>query len=291
MGDGVTLVSSAEETAKDVYALLVREGLERDLVAARAGARLPDDRPARGVRDARPPVPRPRGRVGRPVLLGGRGMKLTVIGCAGSFPGPDSPASCYLVEAPFEGRTYRLLIDLGSGALGNLQRECDLRDIDAIALSHLHADHCFDLSGFYVVSKYHPDGALDRIPVLAPAGAGDHLATAYGIDEPVGMTEQFDFRDWQDGGTVELGPFTVTLGPRRPPGPGVRHPGRHRGPLAGLLRRHRPDRGARRARRRRRPVPVRGVVRRVRRQPAQPAPHRCRGRRRTRPGPASVGCS
>jgi glutamate racemase len=30
MGDGVTLVSSAEETAKDVYALLVREGIERD---------------------------------------------------------------------------------------------------------------------------------------------------------------------------------------------------------------------------------------------------------------------
>ncbi|RLV56701.1 glutamate racemase [Aeromicrobium phragmitis] len=30
MGDGVTLVSSAEETAKDVYRLLVREELERD---------------------------------------------------------------------------------------------------------------------------------------------------------------------------------------------------------------------------------------------------------------------
>jgi glutamate racemase len=29
MGDGVTLVSSAEETAKDVYRVLVREGLER----------------------------------------------------------------------------------------------------------------------------------------------------------------------------------------------------------------------------------------------------------------------
>ena len=35
MGDDVTLVSSAEETAKDVYALLVREGMERD-------TRLPD---------------------------------------------------------------------------------------------------------------------------------------------------------------------------------------------------------------------------------------------------------
>ena len=31
MGDDVTLVSSAEETAKDVYSLLVREGLERDV--------------------------------------------------------------------------------------------------------------------------------------------------------------------------------------------------------------------------------------------------------------------
>ena len=30
MGDGVTLVSSAEETAKDVYRTLVAHGLERD---------------------------------------------------------------------------------------------------------------------------------------------------------------------------------------------------------------------------------------------------------------------
>jgi len=29
VGEGVTLVSSAEETAKDVYRVLVREGLER----------------------------------------------------------------------------------------------------------------------------------------------------------------------------------------------------------------------------------------------------------------------
>jgi ribonuclease BN (tRNA processing enzyme) len=137
-------------------------------------------------------------------------MKLTVIGCAGSFPGPDSPASCYLVEAPHEGRTFRLLLDLGSGALGNLQRVCGLHEIDAIALSHLHADHCFDMSGLYVVSKYHPDGALGRIPVHAPAGANDYLARAYGIHDSSGMTEQFDFQDWADGGTVQIGPFAVT---------------------------------------------------------------------------------
>ncbi len=137
-------------------------------------------------------------------------MKLTIVGCAGSFPSAESPASCYLIEAPYEGRTYRLVIDLGSGALGALQRYVDLREVDAIALSHLHADHCFDLSGFYVVSKYHPKGALQRIPVLAPTGAGEHLALAYGIDEPVGMTEQFEFVDHVDGETVQLGPFAIT---------------------------------------------------------------------------------
>ena len=45
-------------------------------------------------------------------------MKLTVLGCSGSVPGPDSPASGYLVEA--EG--YRLVLDLGHGAFGALQR-------------------------------------------------------------------------------------------------------------------------------------------------------------------------
>ena len=137
-------------------------------------------------------------------------MKLTVIGCAGSFAGPDSPASCYLVEAPYEGRTYRLLVDLGSGAFGPLQRHSTIRDIDAIALSHLHADHCFDMSGFYVVSRYHPGGAFAQIPVHAPEGAGDFLVGAYGVEEQAGMREQFDFTPWVDGASIQLGPFTVT---------------------------------------------------------------------------------
>ena len=41
------------------------------------------------------------------------GMRLTVVGCSGSIPGPDSPASCYLLEA--DG--FRLVVDLGDGAL------------------------------------------------------------------------------------------------------------------------------------------------------------------------------
>ena len=35
-------------------------------------------------------------------------MNLTVIGCSGSFPGPLSPASCYLVTANDGERTWRI---------------------------------------------------------------------------------------------------------------------------------------------------------------------------------------
>ncbi len=74
-------------------------------------------------------------------------MELTVIGNSGSFPGPASPASCYLVSAAYEGRTWRILLDLGSGALGALQRYTDALAIDAVLFSHLHPDHCLDLCG------------------------------------------------------------------------------------------------------------------------------------------------
>lgn len=80
-------------------------------------------------------------------------MRLTIIGCSGSFPGPDSPSSCYLLEA--EG--FRMLLDFGNGALGALQRHLGLYDVDAICLSHLHADHCLDMCPYHVVRTYSPE--------------------------------------------------------------------------------------------------------------------------------------
>jgi ribonuclease BN (tRNA processing enzyme) len=135
-------------------------------------------------------------------------VRLTVIGASGSYPGPDSPASCYLLEAEHEGRTWRVLVDLGNGALGVLQRYIDPVDVDAVLLSHLHADHCLDLCGFYVLRKYHPRGAQPRIPVWGPAGTDVRMAKAYDLDEDPGMNEEFDFRPYT--GVIEIGPFTVT---------------------------------------------------------------------------------
>jgi ribonuclease BN (tRNA processing enzyme) len=132
-------------------------------------------------------------------------VQLTIIGCSGSFPGPDSPASCYLLEA--DG--FRLVVDLGNGSLGVLQRHVGLYDIDAVCLSHLHADHCLDLCSYYVARTFHPDGPRPRIPVYGPAGTASRMAQSYGLAEPPGMTEAFEFITLAPG-SRRIGPFQVT---------------------------------------------------------------------------------
>ena len=132
-------------------------------------------------------------------------MRLTVIGCSGSFPGPDSPGSCYLVEAG----GFRLLLDLGNGALGALQRYCGLYDVDAICLSHLHADHCLDLCSYTVARRYAPGGARPPIPVYAPAGAADRMTRAYSLEPGPEVRAAFDFVTLVPG-SLGIGPFQVT---------------------------------------------------------------------------------
>jgi len=127
-----------------------------------------------------------------------------VVGWAGSYPGPTSPASCYLIDTG----DFRLLLDLGSGALGAAQQYTGLADIDAVVLSHLHADHCLDMCGYSVFRNYHPAGPLAPLPVHAPRGAAERLSRALG-SEHLGMTDAFMFSDLEPG-TIEIGPLRIT---------------------------------------------------------------------------------
>jgi ribonuclease BN (tRNA processing enzyme) len=145
-------------------------------------------------------------------------VKLTVLGCSGSLPGPDSPASGYLLEA--EG--YRLLLDLGHGAFGALQRYVEPADVDGIVISHLHADHCIDLTAYVVALRYGGPGyRLDvgkgRIPLVGVPGTRDRLEAAYDpLARKLGLQELFAFTTPVEG---ELGPFGVSYAPMNHPTP------------------------------------------------------------------------
>ncbi len=142
-------------------------------------------------------------------------MRLTVLGCSGSGPGPRSPSSGYLVQA---GAT-NLLLDLGNGTLGALHRHLDPFALDAVLLSHLHADHCADMASLVVYRRFHPSPPYDpmarRLPVYAPAEAADRLAAAYassaGERAETDLSDVLEFRELGDGLTTEVGGCTVRV--------------------------------------------------------------------------------
>ena len=133
-------------------------------------------------------------------------MRLTAIGCSGSFPGPESACSAYLVE--HDG--FHVLLDLGSGSLGPLQQHLDPLDVDAVVLSHLHGDHCLDMCPYVVFRRYHPAGRPPRMPVLGPRGTHGRLAAAYDPTSTAGLTDVFAFGALEPG-ERELGPFSMRL--------------------------------------------------------------------------------
>ncbi|MGH3612263.1 MAG: MBL fold metallo-hydrolase [Pseudonocardia sp.] len=140
-------------------------------------------------------------------------MRLTVLGCSGSGPGPASPASGYLVEAGGRG----LIMDFGNGTMGALQRHIDPWLLDGVLLSHLHADHCADMSALVVHRMYHPFPPFDarerRLPVFAPVEAPDRLAgqwaTSVAERAETDLSSILDFHPLPDGGVAELGGVTL----------------------------------------------------------------------------------
>jgi ribonuclease BN (tRNA processing enzyme) len=129
-------------------------------------------------------------------------VRLTVVGCSGSGPGPTSAASCYLVE--HDG--FRLLLDLGNGSFGALQALVDPDTIDAVYLSHLHADHCLDVVPMVVWHRYSGRASGRRLPLIAPAGARERLQQVYDSGGAP-LTDVFDFAVTPV--SAVLGPFEV----------------------------------------------------------------------------------
>ncbi|ROS77012.1 MBL fold metallo-hydrolase [Cellulomonas sp. PhB143] len=150
-------------------------------------------------------------------------MRLVTVGVSGSFAGPGSPASCHLVQVPADvspdGREWNVVLDLGNGALGALQRAVEPLDLDAVAISHLHPDHFVDLCGLYVYLRYHPERGTERtgghprraggLPVLGPADVAERVGAAYGLGPGEHMGGQLDFRAWSAGEQVAVGPLVL----------------------------------------------------------------------------------
>lgn len=102
-----------------------------------------------------------------------------------------------------------MVLDLGSGAYGPLSRLVSPDRIDAVVLSHLHADHCVDLAALAVAAKHGPYHLSRPIPVFGPAGVGERIAAIYGSSQAE-LAGVFRFGELADQPVpLQIGPFVA----------------------------------------------------------------------------------
>lgn len=135
-------------------------------------------------------------------------MKLRVIGCAGGFPMGDLATSSYLLTDNEE--TFHLLLDAGSGSLRALEQYIDPNHLQAIIVSHDHADHTGDiaiLQHVFLLKK--PQAA--KLPIAFYFHPDSHYSSLM-VDDAYSIV-----KNYSPGETLDLGPFEIEFKQTRHP--------------------------------------------------------------------------
>jgi ribonuclease BN (tRNA processing enzyme) len=151
-------------------------------------------------------------------------MQLTVLGCRSGMPADGQPSSGYLVDTP----GARLLLDCVPGIATALSAVAAPRTLDAVVISHLHSDHCYDLLPLgksllaaLVEVRGGPKGRAEEfrsVPLYVPTGARE-LFTRWAALFPVttlpllnqAFEVGFDVREYRPGDEFPVGDCTVAL--------------------------------------------------------------------------------
>lgn len=130
-----------------------------------------------------------------------------MVGKSPAMPDAGGAHSGYLITHA----GFALLLDCGGGVFAKLRALTDPAAVDAVLISHLHADHTLDLLPYAFALAHHLGGSRPRRPPLwAPPGARSTFST---FSHALGMEDQindgFAVSEYDPDATLELGPFTV----------------------------------------------------------------------------------
>lgn len=145
-------------------------------------------------------------------------MKFTVLGKSPAWQDADGACSGYLVT---EGDTT-VMLDCGNGAFGKLRKYCDYVDVDAVVISHLHADHFADLIPFGFALRFAPrqqpvpidpwpgTDSPARPKLYGPPGSNQFLED---LDATWSLGEHFErafeTQEYDPTETLEVGPLKI----------------------------------------------------------------------------------
>jgi ribonuclease BN (tRNA processing enzyme) len=149
-----------------------------------------------------------------------RRVQITVLGKSPSWSDADGACSGYLVQH----EEFKLLLDCGNGVFSKLRRVVDYVDVDAVLISHLHADHFLDLMPFSCALIYAPrqqpvpvagwpgTSTPARPELYAPLGAAEvfrRVSGAWGMEDLI--ERAFALHEYGASDELAIGPFAVRL--------------------------------------------------------------------------------
>jgi ribonuclease BN (tRNA processing enzyme) len=137
-----------------------------------------------------------RGKPGGPI-------RWTTLGNA-PYPMPDDPCSGFLLQAG----GANVLVDIGGGVLGSLQRYIRLEDLHAVWISHLHADHFADMPLLYYAFAF-SSKRLRKIPILGPVGWAERVEAFVKSSADHHMSKYFQVVELKDRGIAEIGDLHI----------------------------------------------------------------------------------
>jgi ribonuclease BN (tRNA processing enzyme) len=145
-------------------------------------------------------------------------VRITVLGKSPAWQDVSGACSGYLVE---DG-DYVLLLECGTGVFSKLRRFREYVDVDAVVITHMHADHFFDLIPFAHALTYAP--RQQPVPVAgwpgtttparphlyAPAGAQNVFRQVGGCCGAEELIENaFELQEFDGPEELALGPLNV----------------------------------------------------------------------------------
>lgn len=130
-------------------------------------------------------------------------MRLDILGCDGTYPGPGSATAGFLVQTD----TTSVWMDAGIGTLARLTERIALDQLSAIAVSHRHIDHCADLAAFHHAARFGAD-ALPPVDLYAAAGVLERIEAFN-----AGSAASFVHHEVADGDQAEIGDLSIKFGP------------------------------------------------------------------------------
>ncbi|MGD8168682.1 MBL fold metallo-hydrolase [Herbiconiux sp. P16] len=110
-------------------------------------------------------------------------------------------------------RTTSVWIDAGTGTLAELQRHVHPADLDAIWISHRHADHSADLLVAYYALRFAERSPAHPIPLIGPEGLLERMSAFLGPNSVDELPRVFDVQEMSGWGDRVIGGLRLEWGP------------------------------------------------------------------------------